>query len=317
MTGASLEDRFKSLQSMLLYQLTGWYRSTSHRLASHKFHPALAEMWKQLDLVNAVKSANAILSTEPAAIEDGAQLEAEWKNWAKVETWKRVSFIVHLLDLEDASSFEIAPLLPFAQLDIELPSRDELWKAKTAQEWQAIHRRTVQINPPPNFLAAIRALLAINDPGFDAFDSPEGRTLQQLISLDSFALLILSRTLSFLEAKTTETIKQSEPFRRMVSGGFKLKEDKERKLLAKIKTGAKWLRSLPGGEERGGGESWLCEVLPEATAKEQPKRTAPTPELLRKIEKDTAIMGDNWPSFVAGESVLDTSSMPESILSSF
>lgn len=69
------------------------------------------------------------------------------------------------------------------------------------------------LNPTPvSFLEAVRVLLSPTEPA--PFDSG-GILLAELGRLSSFPLLILSRTLSFLQAKTEEAIKQADPFRSM------------------------------------------------------------------------------------------------------
>ena len=47
----------------------------------------------------------------------------------------RVAFIVYLSDLETATNFSAAPLLPFAELAIDLPASDKLWNATSASDW--------------------------------------------------------------------------------------------------------------------------------------------------------------------------------------
>lgn len=120
-----------------------------------------------------------------------------------------VCFIVFLCDIEIATRFEISPFLLFSELDVELPSSDTLWNARSAHEWLALI--VAPIHPAPiSFLEAVQVLLSPSPP------APYDRgflLLSELSKLSSFPLLILSRSLSFLQAKTEESIRQEDPFK--------------------------------------------------------------------------------------------------------
>ena len=126
----------------------------------------------------------------------------------------RVAFIVYLSDLETATNFSAAPLLPFAELAIDLPASDKLWNATSASDWLQKSLRSPPASGVP-FLDAVRALIAPSTPG--AF-SPDGVVLAKIGTLSAFPLLILSRTLSFLQMKTEEAIRQVDPFRALLGG---------------------------------------------------------------------------------------------------
>lgn len=166
----------------------------------------------------------------------------------------RVAFIVLLADLETATHFDTSPLLPFSELVIDLPSSDSLWQAKTASAWLALRLAPSTPQSIP-FLDAIRALLSPTKPEPYTTD---GILLAELPRLPPFPLLILSRTLSFLQKKTEEAIAQVDPFR-FALGGLGLYEDREKenlKVLERIQRGREILKTLPGGVKRGGGEKW-------------------------------------------------------------
>lgn len=172
----------------------------------------------------------------------------------------RVTFIVFLADLETATHFSTAPLLPFSDLDIDLPSNDQVWNATDALSWS--HAMNSSRNPTSiSYLSSIRALLSRTTP--ELF-SPDGLILAELTRLSSFPLLILSRTLSFLQMKTEESIVQMDPFRELLGGlnVFEGKENENRNVLEKIVKGRERLKKLPGGVKRGGGEGWWEGVSP-------------------------------------------------------
>ena len=115
---------------------------------------------------------------------------------------------------------------------------------------------------------AIRALLSPNEP-FPF--SGDGILLDNLSRLSSFPLVILLRTLSFLQLKTEEAIAQIDPFRSLLSGFgiFEGREQENREVLRRIEKGRGTLKRLPGGAKRGGGEGWFEGVSPAFVRKER------------------------------------------------
>lgn len=298
------KQRFHHVQSMLMYQLVGFYRDEQHRIESHTFHRALCQMFWELNLVDKVKKASVKADAEAGTREalTGVALEAAWKEWAEVETWRRVAFIVYLLDLEFATHFKTPPLLAFTELDITLPSAEAMWKAKDAHAWQEA-RRSPNLAPTVDFLPAVRALLAHET--CSPF-SPEGLLLADLGRLDGFPLLILTRGLSFLHMKTEEACAAADPFRAfasVVGDAPKRPEDETDgdRLLRRIKQARAFMREfLPGGAARGGGEGWAEEVMPTAKGPEVPKVPHPPREVelnMFGIRMEAEEVAREWPGF--------------------
>ncbi|GEM11000.1 zinc finger, C2H2-type transcription factor [Rhodotorula toruloides] len=254
------DQKFASLQSMLLYQLLGlFHRDEQQRLLSHSFHSALIYMLRALDLPTRVRETTA---SPPREEMQGEELEKAWRNWVKVETWRRVAFIVFLADLEHAAATKTNQLLSLSDLDIDLPAAERAWSAKTAEEWRR-HHIMFALAPTEPFISVIRALL--NHKNDDPF-SESALLIADLGRLSSFPFLILSRTLSYLEKKTEEALEQVDPFKSFL-GGIGVVEDREaenRDLLQRIRSGREILRRLPGGMARGGGEGWFNEIIPSA-----------------------------------------------------
>ncbi|BGP03475.1 zinc finger, C2H2-type transcription factor [Rhodotorula toruloides] len=253
------DQKFASLQSMLLYQLLGlFHRDEQQRLLSHSFHSALVYMLRALDLPTKVRETIVLLPGEDM---QGEELEKAWRDWVKVETWRRVAFIVFLTDLEHAAATKTNQLLSLSDLAIDLPAAERAWSAKTADEWR--RHALFALAPTAPFLSVIRALL--NNKDDDPF-SESALLIADLGRLSSFPLLILSRTLSYLEKKTEEALEQVDPFKSFL-GGLGVVEDREaenRDLLQRIRSGREILRRLPGGMARGGGEGWFNEIIPSA-----------------------------------------------------
>ncbi|GAA5908520.1 hypothetical protein JCM8208_002653 [Rhodotorula glutinis] len=256
----SWEDRFASLQSLLLYQLLGlFHRDEQQRLLSNSFHSALIYMLRALDLPGHVARAVPI---RPAPGMHGEVLEQCWRAWLELETRRRVCFIIFLVDLEHAAATNSPQLLSLSDLNIDLPASERAWKAENAVEWldrssSALYPRAIP------FLAAVRALLSPTPP--DPF-SAAGVLIAELGRLSSFPLLVLSRTLSYLERKTQEALEQIDPFKNLLGGlgVYEGRESENRAVLERIKRGREILRSLPGGIARGGGEGWWNEIIPSA-----------------------------------------------------
>ncbi|GAA6060700.1 hypothetical protein JCM10212_005082 [Sporobolomyces blumeae] len=266
------EDRFASLQSLLLYQLLGlFHRDEQQRLLSHQFHAYLIYMMKQLDLPSKIKETPLDFPPEGA---DPQVVEKAWKDWVKVETWRRVAFITFLTDLEHSVATKSPQCLSLNDMDLDLPASEFAWSADSATEWHNRHF-TCRMQPPISFLAAIRALMAADAPAF----SPESMLIADLSSLSSFPLLILSRMMSYLERKAEEALQQVDPFQPIL-GGLGMansREQESRNMLFRIRKGRDVLRRMPGGMARGGGEKWFQDVMPTATGGvPRPDSTAPS-----------------------------------------
>lgn len=272
------DDRFAYLQSFVLYQAVGFYRDEQHRHTAQTFHSAAIQMLRQLDLVGMINKA--VVRSADGLV--GPELNQAWKDWVKIETRRRVAAITYLLDLEFATYFKVEPKLAFSELDIGLPSAEVLWKANTPAEWQHVQASPI-IPPNIHFLTAVRALLAIDHS--NPF-SADNLLLSELGRLDAFPLLILTRTLTFLQAKAEDALAKADPFRSMLGGLMQNQQESsaEAELLRKIRRGKDYLRSLPGGIQRGSGEGWFEEALPTASVGKPPAESAVmTPELLKAV----------------------------------
>lgn len=122
-----------------------------------------------------------------------------------------MAFLTFLSDLEIASMFGMEPLLSFHDMNIDLPSPDVLWNANSATEWYT-HMTSPANITPVGFLPAIQALMLLQEP--QPYDG-HGIVLSELARHDKFPLLILARSLSFLQGKTEEALAQVDPFKQL------------------------------------------------------------------------------------------------------
>ncbi|GAA5981325.1 hypothetical protein JCM5350_004365 [Sporobolomyces pararoseus] len=253
------EDRFASLQSLLLYQLLGFFhRDEQQRLLAQQFHTSLIYMFKQLDVPKKVRETSLDHPNFHASEE---VIEQAWKAWVKVETWKRVTFIVFLTDLEHSIATGAPQFVQLSDMDLDLPSSETAWAAGSAADWHA-RSAVYNLHPSMSFLSAVRALLAQNPAPF----SEHSIVLAELSRLSSFPLLILSRMLSYMEKKCEEALQQVDPFKPLLGGlGMSAhREQENRTMLSRIRNGREILRALPGGLARGGGERWFQDTMPTA-----------------------------------------------------
>lgn len=80
----AFEERFASVQSLLLYQLLSvFHKDEAQRTMAHTFHGALVSMYRQLDLSSKIGDETVTTSA------DSATLEQDWKHWIQLETYRR------------------------------------------------------------------------------------------------------------------------------------------------------------------------------------------------------------------------------------
>lgn len=89
----------------------------------------------------------------PSPTDSTDVLEEKWREWVKQESYKRCGpsancrlscankrmrlvFALALHDSSVSTSFFVPPLITSAELTLELPASDKLWRAKTAGDWR-------------------------------------------------------------------------------------------------------------------------------------------------------------------------------------
>jgi Fungal specific transcription factor domain len=168
----------------------------------------------------------------------------------------RVAFITYLLDLEVATQFHTLPLLTFAEFNVELPASDALWNADSAATWLRLMISSPQ--QPLSFFAAVQALLA----PYPAPSSQISKILAQIQQLSSFPSVILSRTLSFQQAKVESAMRQYDPFQLCFGEfeGLRATEKRNDDILQRIAEGREMLKRVPGNLR--GGRGWYEAMVP-------------------------------------------------------
>ncbi|PYH48928.1 putative C6 and C2H2 transcription factor RegA-like [Aspergillus saccharolyticus JOP 1030-1] len=75
----------------------------------------------------------------PTISDTQEELEQKWRDWAELESFKR---LVHHLFLHDAQAslmLNVNPLISYAELELPLPSIRSLWEAKSSTEWRDVY----------------------------------------------------------------------------------------------------------------------------------------------------------------------------------
>ncbi|KAF8258819.1 fungal-specific transcription factor domain-containing protein [Lactarius quietus] len=183
-----------SIMTLVLLQTIGlFHQDPQQRASSNIYHGMLVLMIRQNRLIQN----NAAWEHQPFPATDPDVLDAMWRNWAIHEIIKRVVYVAYCHDQAHRIYFSLAPSFSPAEFTTCLPCEDELWAAKTAQEWAqllfspspygGIEERIYGVPMP-------RALIAVGLGGpLDASASPEPPP--ELSAVSPFGHFILIQTL--------------------------------------------------------------------------------------------------------------------------
>ncbi|KAH8884065.1 hypothetical protein GQ53DRAFT_731226 [Thozetella sp. PMI_491] len=83
--------------------------------------------------------------------------ERAWHRWIERESSYRAAYFAFIMDAQHSSIFGHTAALSLSDIRLPLPCADVIWDAATATQWERARARTA---PPPQFLAALRALLS-------------------------------------------------------------------------------------------------------------------------------------------------------------
>ncbi|KAL7273714.1 hypothetical protein RUND412_003409 [Rhizina undulata] len=84
----------------------------------------------------------------PLADDTPEVLNRKWNTWIELESWKRLVYDTFFLDIQICMTFQVPPLISYAELTLPLTYSEELWSAPNAEAW----RNTYLAAPPPNRL---------------------------------------------------------------------------------------------------------------------------------------------------------------------
>ncbi|KAH6620555.1 hypothetical protein C7974DRAFT_364213 [Boeremia exigua] len=75
----------------------------------------------------------------PSAEEDGSALDLKWREWIHQESYLRLIYRVFELDRQSSMALLKPPLITYSEMQLPLPSSNNLWLAKSATAWKAAY----------------------------------------------------------------------------------------------------------------------------------------------------------------------------------
>ncbi|KAL7269387.1 hypothetical protein RUND412_007954 [Rhizina undulata] len=92
----------------------------------------------------------------PSADDNPEVLNRKWNAWIELESWKRLVYHTFILDTQICTTFQVPPLISYAELTLPLPYSCEFWEATSAEAWRNIY---LAVPPPtrlPSFIEYFR-----------------------------------------------------------------------------------------------------------------------------------------------------------------
>lgn len=121
-----------AIMTLILLQTIGlFHQDSQQRASSNIYHGMLVLMIRQSRLIER----SAAWEHQPFPATDPAVLDAMWRSWAVYEALKRVICLGYCHDQAHRIYFSLSPSFSPAEFTMCLPCEDELWAAKTANEW--------------------------------------------------------------------------------------------------------------------------------------------------------------------------------------
>ncbi|KAL5614900.1 hypothetical protein BROUX41_004979 [Berkeleyomyces rouxiae] len=71
--------------------------------------------------------------------DSGQVLQEKWEKWSQQESWKRLVFHCSVRDSEMSTLSLSNPLVSYYELDLPLPESQDIWLAKSAEEWKTAY----------------------------------------------------------------------------------------------------------------------------------------------------------------------------------
>jgi hypothetical protein len=101
-------------------------------------------------------------SITPASTDTREEIEAKWRRWVHVESYKRLVHHLFEHDMLMAMAKHRQPVTSYAELSLPLPFSRELWLAPSSEAW---HKRFMEaVEPGQNDHRSVRSMLADQKP---------------------------------------------------------------------------------------------------------------------------------------------------------
>ncbi|KAI9442696.1 fungal-specific transcription factor domain-containing protein [Lactarius indigo] len=135
------KQQIHAIMTLILLQTIGlFHQDPQQRASSNIYHGMLVLMIRQNRLIERL----ATWEHQPFPATEPTELDAMWRGWAMHETLKRVVYLGYCHDQAHRIYFSLPPSFSHAEFTMCLPCEEELWAAKTANEWAQL-----LLNPSP------------------------------------------------------------------------------------------------------------------------------------------------------------------------
>lgn len=129
--------RFQLLQALLVYQFIGMFSHLeTQRTRSMKFSQTIVKNFRDLGFVESLRNSPDYIQL---ALSGEVPLDLGWKLWVNYEVQKRTAFLVLISSLQLKRTAESE--LRLSEADLPLPCHEDLWMAKSAEEWISAAQR--------------------------------------------------------------------------------------------------------------------------------------------------------------------------------
>lgn len=93
----------------------------------------------------------------PSSHDSPAALEQKWRAWISGEASKRLAYHLFLHCVQVSAAFQTPPLISYAEITLDLPAPQAVWRATSATEWRDQYFALRLGGPPlPSFVSSMR-----------------------------------------------------------------------------------------------------------------------------------------------------------------
>ncbi|KAI5475704.1 hypothetical protein MNV49_001038 [Pseudohyphozyma bogoriensis] len=248
------EESFSCLQSLMVYNFLGLtHLDPDQRTYSAPAHDLLIEAYRARNLPTLVQSS----AWEPHPRDAPPQeIEASWRAWIRLETYKRLTYLTFVLDLEMTVLSGAAQLQPY-ELSLDMPAWTVLWEAPDAQTWHTLlHTLPGALQRPPPFLSMLDAVLCLDWP---AAGTPAAALIPTLRETNELGLHVLQGVLERLEKQLQRQMEEEAHGGHPIVDYEGMGRDRPERALGKVRNGYRLLKMVGGWQRR---ERWFGGVGP-------------------------------------------------------
>ncbi|PLW39862.1 hypothetical protein PCASD_07905 [Puccinia coronata f. sp. avenae] len=129
--------RFELFQSLITYQFLGMFsRLEVQRNRSLRFSPTIIRNFRELAFTETIRKTPDYVQL---ALSGRIPMEPAWKLWVQYEVQKRTAFLVLISSLQLGGPDACG--LTLSETNLHLPCHEDLWTARSPEEWAEAARR--------------------------------------------------------------------------------------------------------------------------------------------------------------------------------